>query len=81
MKELNIEPIFIFACAKNADNKRSSFTLEQQYKLEKLNSKYKIILSFDNMIQTNKFITIQQNKNYKFNDINLANELFVKLKF
>lgn len=78
--EEKAEPIFIFACAKSAENKRSSFTLEEQKKLEKLNSKYKIILSFDNMINSDKFICISQTKNYKGNTIKMADEIYKKLK-
>ena len=79
MKELNIDPIFIFAYAKNTSNKNNIFTLEQQKKLVELNTKYKIILSFDNMISTKNFICIKQDKNFKFNDINLATYIFNKL--
>lgn len=75
------DPIFIFACAKGAVNKRSSFTLEQQEKLASLNSKYKIILSFDNMIKNEKILTLQQNENYKGNTLEMAKFLYSRLKF
>lgn len=75
------DPIFIFACAKSAVNKRSSFTIEQQQKLASLNSKYKIILSFDNMIKDEKILTLQQNKNYKGNTLEMAKFLYSILKF
>lgn len=81
MLELKIEPVFMFACAKDADNKRSSFTIQQQKMLEELNTKYKIILSFDNMIQSKNFTCIEQNKNFKFNDIEMAAYIFNKLNF
>lgn len=73
-------PVFFFACAKSADNKRSNFSLEQQKKLVELNSKYKIILSFDQMIKDDRIVTLEQNKNYKGNTLEMAKFLYSELK-
>lgn len=75
------DPIFIFACAKSAVNKRSSFTIEQQQKLASLNSKYKIIFSFDKMIKGDRIVTLEQDKNYKGNTLEMAKYLYSNLKF
>lgn len=74
-------PVFFFACAKGADNKRSNFSLEQQKKLVELNSKYKIILSFDQMIKDDRIVTLEQDKNYKGNTLEMAKFLYSELKF
>lgn len=64
----NEKPTFIFVYPNNAPTPHiKSFTLEQQKKLEELNSHYKIIISFKDMISSDKLICIKQDKNFKDN--------------
>ena len=81
MLELKIKPIFILAQAKNSPLKRSYITIEQQEKIKKLNSNYKIVLSFDKMIEPNgNIFCANQTKKYDGNTWQMANEIFNKIK-
>ena len=75
-----IEPIFIFACGNKVKNERCIFTIEQQKKLDELNSKYKIILSFNEMIEPKNVICIKQTGEYKWNGVGVSTEIYNKIK-
>lgn len=71
-------PIFIFATANEGLSRHIPFTLEEQKKLEELNSPYKIIISFKNMINSNKLICIKQDKIFKDNGIEFSRFIYEK---
>ena len=76
-----LPPIFVFACAKSATNKRSSFTVEQQRLLYECHSPYKIFLSFDcsyNAVDNCKSLT--QHSNYTGNTKAMGIDLFTEIK-
>lgn len=61
------KPIFIFATANYGLSRHKPFTIDEQKKLEELESPYKIILSFKDMIDSNRLICIKQNKVFRDN--------------
>lgn len=73
------KPIFIFATANYGLERHKPFTLEQQKKIEELNSPYKIILSFKDMIESNKLICIKQNKKFIDNGLELATYIYKQI--
>lgn len=79
-KVRNEKPIFIFATANYGLTRHIPFTLEQQKKLEELNSPYKIIISFKDMIQSDKLICIKQDKPFKDNGIEFSKFIYEKSK-
>lgn len=78
MRENNEPPVFIFVKPNgglpNADNEE--FTLSQQEKLAALNSPYKIVISFKNMIKTDKLITVSQTTLFKNNGVQFATFIY-----
>lgn len=73
------KPIFIFATANYGFERHKPFTLEQQKKLEALNSQYKIIFSFKDMIKSDNIICITQDKKFFGNDIVIAKYIWEKI--
>lgn len=76
MLEFKKDPIFIFAASHIS---RSVFTLEEQKRMEELNSKYRIIFSFDEMIETDKIETIKLDKKYDGNTLKMSKEIYDKI--
>lgn len=73
----SIKPTFIFAGAKSAINLRSTFTLDQQARLNELNTNYDIYCSFGDMIHfTNpKIHPLIQHQPYTGNTLAMALDL------
>jgi hypothetical protein len=69
-------PIFIFATANYGLSRHIPFTLEQQKMLEELNSPYKIIISFKDMINSDKLICVKQNKIFKDNGLDFSRFIY-----
>lgn len=69
-------PIFVFATANYGSDRHIPFTLEQQKKLDELNSSYKIIISFKNMINSNKLLCIKQNTKFYNNGITFSKYIY-----
>lgn len=81
MRESNINPVFIFATANHGLARHKPFTLAEQSKLDELNSKYTIILSFDKMIDEPKnVITIKQSKKFQHNGLEFSEFIFHELE-
>lgn len=76
----NEKPIFLFASANHGLSRHKPFTLEQQKLLDELNSPYKIIISFDKMIDKAKnLICIKQNKIFQDNGPEFSEFVFTNL--
>jgi len=70
-------PIFVFVYPNQAPTPHiTPFTLEQQKKLEELNSPYKIIISFKDMINSDKLICVKQNKIFKDNGLDFSRFIY-----
>ena len=81
MIDNKITPVFIFAGAGCADNRRSSFTIDEQHKLDAMNIKFKTYVSFGEMIQyaNPKIISLHQHGTYKGNTLHMATDLFKQM--
>lgn len=71
----SVSPIFLFATANFGLDRHKPFTLYEQKLLERLDCKYPIVISFKEMISSNKLITIRQN--YPFIDNGLPFSTYV----
>ena len=80
MLTYNIEPIFIFGSANKVTRERCLFNVEQQAKLDELNSKYTIVLSFKEMIEPRHVICIKQDGSYNCNGVGVSTEIYNKIK-
>lgn len=73
----NEPPIFLFATANNGLIRHKHFTLEQQKMLDELNSPYKIIVSFKDVLNETKNITcVKQKDNYYDNGYKISEFLY-----
>jgi hypothetical protein len=75
----SVEPIFLFATANNGLSRHTPFTLSEQKQIENLNSKYKIIFSFKDMIKSDKIITIPQDRKFTDNGMAISNFIFDRI--
>lgn len=81
MIQNKIEPIFMFAGAGKAENKRSTFNIEEQHIINEINTPFKIYVSFGEMIKftNSKIIPLYQTYPYKGNTIQMANALYAQI--
>jgi hypothetical protein len=68
----DVDPIFIFATANFGKSRHAPFSKDEQYQLESLHSKYKIIMSFNEMIESKQIYCIKQTKIFDSNNNELA---------
>lgn len=73
-------PIFLFATANSGLLRHKAFSLNEQEQIASLGSPYKIIMSFDNIIEAPNCITIKQTDRFTYNGRPLSNFIFEQIK-
>lgn len=76
----SVSPIFLFATANFGLDRHKPFTLYEQKLLEMLDCKYPIVISFKEMISSNKLITIRQNYPFIDNGLQFSSYVYDNLR-
>lgn len=73
-------PVFLFASANYGGLRHTPFTLDEQRMLERLDTPYKIILSFKEVIHSDKLIVVEQNERFTYNGKPISAYIYDRVK-
>lgn len=79
MVDSKIEPRFIFTTPFGCEHSRANLTIDEQYAIAELTTKYPIIMSFPQNITHKNIISIKQDKIYNGNTIDMAKFIYSKI--